>query len=719
MHPLTFDRRSYLAHGEREFLISGEIHYFRVPRDGWRDRLEKMKAAGGNCVATYVPWLIHEPEEGAFDFQTPQYDVEAFLTLCQEVGLWAIVRPGPYQYSELAYDGLPGWLCENYPEMRARDFDGKAFRVSSLSYLHPRFLEKARRWFGAVIPRLARHQVTRGGAVAAVQFDNECVGIHEWFTGSWDYHPDTMGIGHEFGRWPDFVRGKYGTLAAVNAAYGVQASSWAEVRPLKTVTDGSAEQRRRVRDYQACYFASIADYAATLTGWMSEEGIDVPFVHNSGNPEMNAYFRETVARLGAGFLLGSDHYYTLGQGWDQNNPTPQWATKCFVSLEGLRHLGAPPTVFELPGGSLSDFPPVTPHDAACAYLTNIAYGMKGYNYYIFTGGINPPGAGTTGEVYDYGAAVAPDGAMRPLYFVQQALAELLHRQRWLAGAAQVTDCHLGLMWEYSRSKTYGADCASGITFANTDAWAFFRQGLLMSACCAGLSPDTVDLSGQAFLRDLTQPVLVASATSMPREVQTRLVRFLAAGGKLLLAPVVPTLDDEFRPCTILADYLGGVRQEPYPAMAPLLTAFGVRNIYVNGGLMATRQRPAGAVTTAVESRGGEVEIGWRLALPSGGVASVLGVHWSQAKREHEAMLQHAVVDLGAEPCVRCDNPNVWTVLRSDGQQSMLFLLNLLSAPMTAQVRFRDPVTGVWVDTGRHELPGISARAWMDGRSIFP
>lgn len=49
--PLHFDSLSFLEGDRRVFLISGELHYFRVPRAGWRDRLEKLKAAGGNCVA--------------------------------------------------------------------------------------------------------------------------------------------------------------------------------------------------------------------------------------------------------------------------------------------------------------------------------------------------------------------------------------------------------------------------------------------------------------------------------------------------------------------------------------------------------------------------------------------------------------------------------------------------------------------------------------------
>ncbi len=38
--------------GKRIVLLSGAVHYFRVVREHWRDRLVKMKACGLNCLET-------------------------------------------------------------------------------------------------------------------------------------------------------------------------------------------------------------------------------------------------------------------------------------------------------------------------------------------------------------------------------------------------------------------------------------------------------------------------------------------------------------------------------------------------------------------------------------------------------------------------------------------------------------------------------------------
>jgi len=193
MKPVTFDSLCYRVDGEPVYINSGEFHYFRTPKADWRRRMQLFKEAGGNCLATYVPWIVHEPAEGEFAFGGDGYrDLEGFLRLAEEMGLYVVARPGPYQYSELRYAGLPVWLCDGYPQIRAHDINGKDFNAWSVSYLHPLFLEKVRAWFDQVVPIITKHTVTNGGAVAFVQLDNEMGGVHWWISGH-DYNAEAMG----------------------------------------------------------------------------------------------------------------------------------------------------------------------------------------------------------------------------------------------------------------------------------------------------------------------------------------------------------------------------------------------------------------------------------------------------------------------------------------------------------------------------------------------
>lgn len=684
MRQLQFDSTSFRCDDQRVFLISGELHYFRVPHQGWRDRLQKLKDAGGNCAATYVPWLLHEPQEGTFVFGEAQLDFEHFLELCNEVGLWAVVRPGPYVYSELLHGGLPDWLLRNYPQVLARRLDGSPINTDlSVSYLHPTFLGRVRRWFDQVVPLLARYQTSQGGAVAAVQIDNELMGIHEWF-GSWDYHPDSMGVGREQGRWAHFLRERYATLEALNSSWAANFTDWASAAPIDAPSAGTLAEMRRLKDYNDFYFSAAAEYMTLLGGWLRELGIDVPLMHNSGGPGMNAYFEPTVRRMadsGEPFLLGSDHYYNLGLDWgDGTHPTHKYASKAFYSLAMLRHLGSPPTVLEMPGGSAAEFPPILPGDVECAYLTNLAFGMKGYNIYVFAGGANPPGAADPNvgmANYDYGAGISPTGELRELYYIEKMVAEWIHARPWLASAQRAADCRLGLVREYARSAHFGRD-ERAMRTSPYAAWTLMRKGLMMTALNASLSPELIDMDSDDWLDDTSTPVMLACSDSLSRKIQERLVRFLQSGGNLLIAPGLPTLDEWFQPCAILADAVGA----------------------------AGAQRPSGAVDAAWDACTGQV-IGWQMQIDGGGALLVLERSWTIARRWEEALLRGALLRLGCQPMVECSNPNVWTSLLSDGNQAALFLLNLFTGPLSASVRYRHPAGGAWIDAGTHILPPIS------------
>ena len=92
---IRVDGRGFTINGQPTYVASGSIHYARVPHELWRDRLLRLKRAGFNTVETYAFWNFHEPRENQWDF-TGDKDIGAFLTTAQELGLYAIVRVGPY-----------------------------------------------------------------------------------------------------------------------------------------------------------------------------------------------------------------------------------------------------------------------------------------------------------------------------------------------------------------------------------------------------------------------------------------------------------------------------------------------------------------------------------------------------------------------------------------------------------------------------------------------
>ncbi len=69
------------------------------------DSLYNLKALGFNTVETYIPWNLHEPKEGEFDFQGIK-DVVSFIKKAQEMELMVIVRPSPYICAEWEFGGI-------------------------------------------------------------------------------------------------------------------------------------------------------------------------------------------------------------------------------------------------------------------------------------------------------------------------------------------------------------------------------------------------------------------------------------------------------------------------------------------------------------------------------------------------------------------------------------------------------------------------------------
>ena len=126
-----------LINGKPEVVISGEVHYYRLKRDEWQDRLTKLKEAGLNAVAAYIPWLCHEEEEGIFDFgqERENLDVEAFIELCARNDLYFIARPGPFIMAEMKNEGIPYWVAERFPNLVPDSWDHKKATTKTLDYL--------------------------------------------------------------------------------------------------------------------------------------------------------------------------------------------------------------------------------------------------------------------------------------------------------------------------------------------------------------------------------------------------------------------------------------------------------------------------------------------------------------------------------------------------------------------------------------------------------
>lgn len=149
---------AFCADGKKTVLYSGAIHYFRVLPEYWHDRLAKLRACGFNAVETYMCWNMHEPRKGEFDF-SGRFDVRRFILTAQELGLYVILRPGPYICAEWDFGGLPAWLLAD-ENIRLRCADEV-------------YLSHVNDYLARVMREVGDLQCTHGGPVVAIQVENE------------------------------------------------------------------------------------------------------------------------------------------------------------------------------------------------------------------------------------------------------------------------------------------------------------------------------------------------------------------------------------------------------------------------------------------------------------------------------------------------------------------------------------------------------------------
>ena len=179
---INIEKRQIFINDESVLLLSGEVHYYRLKKKDWQKALDNLKEAGCNCVATYIPWIIHEYKENDFDF-TGKYheenDLVSFLKLVKENGLYLISRPGPFVMAEMKNEGIPYWVFEKDVDILPKTWDERITYNKTCDYLNKNYLNCVKHWYEHIIDILKEYEISKGGNMVMLQLDNE-VGMLSW-----------------------------------------------------------------------------------------------------------------------------------------------------------------------------------------------------------------------------------------------------------------------------------------------------------------------------------------------------------------------------------------------------------------------------------------------------------------------------------------------------------------------------------------------------------
>jgi hypothetical protein len=156
---VALTREAVLVDGAPALPVSGELHYSRVPRERWEERLRLLRSGGVTIVSSYVFWNHHQPRLDAEPDFDDRLDVAAFVRAAADAGLFVILRIGPWCHGEARYGGLPDEVATAAHPVRTDD---------------PRYLAQVEAWWGALASHLEA-VLGPDGPVVGIQIENELV----------------------------------------------------------------------------------------------------------------------------------------------------------------------------------------------------------------------------------------------------------------------------------------------------------------------------------------------------------------------------------------------------------------------------------------------------------------------------------------------------------------------------------------------------------------
>ncbi|MBM7097890.1 beta-galactosidase [Bacillus sp. H-16] len=572
-----------MINGEEVILYGAELHYFRVPRDLWRERIRQVKEAGINMVSTYVPWIFHEYEEGNTDLTgetLPERDLVSFLELIKEEGLYCLVRPGPYVMAEIVDHGVPTWFIENYPQAVAKTKDGEIHPTRVVSYLHENYLEKVNLWYDKVCEVISPFQADQGGPVILFQIDNE-VGMFHWVTNTGDYNDVTL---HQF---EHFLNNKY-TLSTFQEKFNTTHTSvWEFLK--ENIREPQKIHSHRLRyDYSLFMRNHYRNYLKYVRDLAKDKGITVPFIVNiHGFHTIDLLKRGSLYPIGISQLLEAAKLEGVMVAGDYYIGNIEYDSFIDIVLanaftKAIQWKQQPLFSAEFQGGTIPDKPRLQPTTYDLTTRLCFANGMNAANYYMFVGGENYEGIGILGRRHGWQAPLTMHGEKKPHFQKIQHLGEMFRVfEKQLASAKQQVNTHLGFYPDYYMTEFYDKHTEPMIKEIEKERDINLYNGAARGLRLNNITFDAIDMMDENEIDVDDIPVLWMFATKwMDESVQRKLITYLENGGHLVLFPVMPVKTMNNEPCSLLKDFIGvrvtGTKEGGF------VDVFGVDNVKVDG-----------------------------------------------------------------------------------------------------------------------------------------
>ena len=670
----------FIKDGKPFFLISGEIHYFRLNPKLWEKHLKLLKQSGANTTSTYIPWDWHEYEEDKFDFTgetNPARNLIKYIKLCKKNGLQLIVKPGPYILAEYEAEGLPGWLLKRISKNSfALDEFGNIISPNIVSYMTDEFLDFTFRWYDKIMPIIAEHQASNGGPITMMQVCNE-VGVFQWLSGKIDYNPTIINL------YKEFLNEKYNSIENLNSVYGTQYPSFEKI----SAPIGKIENKQdycAYFDFHLFYRHYFAMYLDLLIKKIRSYGINVQLTHNIpgwiyGNaaelPMLISTYEE-IMRTRKDLIFGIDH---IPEFVSFRNAHSDLA--CNKILEAMQPYG-PVWAAEFQSGTREHHVKCDANDLETFYFASLAHGLKGFNYYMFSQGINPDGKGYYGKAFYYQTPLSENGVKSPLYDSTKKVNDFIIKEKEDLLLSEVkSEICVGFYKPYFYTELTTSQLLKekklyieklGLTLDPR----FVREEIFFSGLLRGLQTlnfnyDISDLENSNVENLLRYKQLwVVTTEFMDACTQKLLVDYVKNGGHLILYPAIPLLDLYLNPCSVLKDELGVKLTK---SVSPnKIDAFGIDDVYT---VFQEKQIFQNVSKTEIVSTTKAGEVCGIRKNAGNGMATILGYVFGYTSDDHLHLIEKIVSLDSIKRQAKLSDPDIQFVIRKSKKYSYLFLLN--------------------------------------------
>lgn len=543
-----------------QVFISADYPYYRDDANNWRDRLTSLKALGLQVVSAYIPWRHHQTDPGtAPDFlgkTAANRNVIGFLSLCAEIGLMVIAKPGPFIHAEVNYGGLPDWTCPlKNPHLEAMtDADGKAVYWSGARLsqdgksleewplpapFSPEFLRLTREWLERVGAEVIRPHRAPNGPIVAVQIGNEGIysnGQHALW--AYDYSASALE------KYRAFLQSQYSTLAAYNERHGAAFERWEEIPAPRSLSLPLADGQTRMLEEWGAFSAHYINEIFSV--WSAALNPELPVFLNQ-NPPLEAPY-------------GLD-------AWLSRVEPERWQRFHYGFTNWVGDVSANPSAFDrylltakrFPGPNMEEnwgfaelYDP-SYVDAATSFYQTLAIlnnGATGFNVYT---GVGTAHADRNMELlqkipYPDAAPINADGSLTPKAEIVRWLAMFFARygEEFLA-CRPAQPVAWGLYLPHVRLSAWLPPEASAIPSHGKALQTFQQQMRRLHLDYSVLNLETVEA---AALRQYAWLFLVGGER-MAAKVQQKLAEYACGGGRLAILERIPRFDEQGAACEIL------------------------------------------------------------------------------------------------------------------------------------------------------------------------